>query len=494
MTKQIRSYKFMVASNVGKTQHIENVLLKEWRRVADILVKRHMKHYYRYGFVHRSNQLYKTIDTFLTERFKDVINRQVKSIIESKISNFKSKYIKIVMKSNLLDDIKKDLCLVSKKNIFFNKEDIHVKNYQVSNEHIKLGRKLFKRFFGGIPTTDTINMSMDLKIAHIQEASKLKSDKFSHIIRLSSGFSGERGIFFNIPLVRNKYFDKIPGKLSNACNFNFKNDKLISITLYKEVDIIKPKLNDIKLSLDIGLNILFADNNGNCYGKHYMKRMKSLDAKHEEITKRLKTEHGQYVKLANFDEYNKLITYIRDYSKNEINRLLNKIYNKNKPKEIILENLDFKGSNISRKNNRMLHKFGLGNIKAKLEQLSNDYGVVVKFIDPSYSSQYCNKCKYVDKKNRTEQKIFNCKCCCTKLNADVNASRSLLVFAERFSKNKVYNTKDSNVKRTHIVKDFIDNDVVWMNDKRIVQVLLDNPYFKDYHVMLREKYDDLLLR
>ena len=254
----------------------------------------------------------------------------------------------------------------------------------------------------------------------------------------------------------------------------------------KELDIIKPELSKVKVSFDIGLNILLATNNGETYGKWYLKKLKKLDDQLMILTNHLKEIHGKYVKLSEFSEYNKLVNMIRDFSKNEINRIFNKIYKKYKPETLIMEDLDFKGSNIGKKNNRLLHRFGLSIIKSKLNQLKIDYGVKIKFIDAAYSSQTCSKCGYIDKNNRKSQKEFECLCCGKKINADVNAGKTLYNFEERFGEKLFYTVNDRNKKRTLLINDFIDSKV-WTDNERLIQALNNNPYKKDYYLILREK-------
>ena len=480
----IKSYKFYTNSNTGKVNHIQDRLYPEWCRVSGILIHRHMNYYYRFNFVCGDNSLYKGIKTFLTERYKDAINRQVVGMFRSKISNVKRKFNKIVLSSDLSDDLKKDLCLVNKRNLFFLNDDIHGKKYKVGYESIKLGRWIFKTFFGRLPSCKNINMILQDKIAVIETPNNL-NDTIKYVVKLSAGDSKVRGKFYYLPLLNNKYSEVFDGAVSTSCTLVFKKHKFDHLVLTKDVTKIKPELSKVKLSFDIGLNILLALNNGETYGVWYMKRLKKLDDQLITLTNKLKEIHGKYVRLSEFDEYNKLVNNIRDFSKNEINRIFNKIYKKYKPEIVILENLDFKNSNIGRKNNRILNRFGLSIIKNKLNQFLVDYGVTVKYVDAAYSSQTCYKCGYVDENNRKSQKEFKCLCCGNKINADVNASRTLNVFNERFGEKMFYNSNERSKKRTLLINDFIDSKV-WMDNKRFIQELKNKPYKKDYSSVLRE--------
>jgi IS605 OrfB family transposase len=393
---------------------------------------------------------------------------------------------------NLSDELKKDLCIVNKRNLFFVNEDNKGKSHIVSFEVIKLARWIFKHFFGKIPCCKHIGMVLQNKIAIIEFPVRLKHKDFKYVIKLSSGNKEIKGKFFYLPVVSNTYADKFDGKLNTSCTLEFKNKKLVSVIISKKVVPVKPKLNsDVKVTFDIGNVILFALGDGSCYGKKYMKLLKWWDGQLVQLANNLKREHGSKVKLTNYPEYNRMVSRIQDFSKNEINRLLNKIFNKYTPSTIFVENLDFKRSKIGRKNNRILSRFGLGYITKKLEQFEEEYGIKVKYVDPPYSSQFCSECNYVDKKNRKKQEEFHCLACKQKINADVNASRTQPIFNERFGEKVFYGSKGRQQKLTLLVKAYYDDQKVWKNDKRIVQVMIDNKYFSNYHPLLRERLREL---
>lgn len=58
-------------------------------------------------------------------------------------------------------------------------------------------------------------------------------------------------------------------------------------------------------------------------------------------------------------------------------------------------------------------------LQTKIENKAKEYGIVVEYVDPPYTSQTCPACGHVDKKNREIQKHFECKSCGMKANADV---------------------------------------------------------------------------
>jgi putative transposase len=109
----IRSYKFQVDSNIGKEKSLLNILF-EYRRVAKIILNLQLNSLYKTGKIEFSNKLYQPIKTFLSERYKDVIKRQVDGILKSYISNRKNDFKKIVFNSKLNNDFKKELYIINK--------------------------------------------------------------------------------------------------------------------------------------------------------------------------------------------------------------------------------------------------------------------------------------------------------------------------------------------------------------------------------------------
>ncbi|HHD81425.1 MAG TPA: hypothetical protein ENK99_07570, partial [Campylobacterales bacterium] len=125
-------------------------------------------------------------------------------------------------------------------------------------------------------------------------------------------------------------------------------------------------------------------------------------------------------------KYKKLINKIKAYLKNEINRVINRIIKNNRPKEIIVERLNFSSPKLSKKLNRIINNFGKKIIEEKFKSIEEKFGIIVTQVNPAYTSQECHKCGYVDKKNRKSQAKFICGFCGKKQNADINSSKNIL--------------------------------------------------------------------
>ncbi|MGC8677746.1 MAG: RNA-guided endonuclease InsQ/TnpB family protein [Hydrogenobaculum sp.] len=184
------------------------------------------------------------------------------------------------------------------------------------------------------------------------------------------------------------------------------------------------------VALDFGMNILFATDKGDLFGRGFYQKVKEYAEKIDKLQRNLQRQN---IKPRESKRYRKLQERLSSFVKNEIRRLLNKIVNLYNPEVIVVENLNgfLKEiiNNFTKSVKRILIRFGLGEIRNKLNEIQEEYGIKVVEVNHSYSSQACSNCGYVDKENRKERDNFECKCCGIKLHADVNASRNL---RERF--------------------------------------------------------------
>lgn len=100
-------------------------------------------------------------------------------------------------------------------------------------------------------------------------------------------------------------------------------------------------------------------------------------------------------------------------------RILNALVAQYAPREIVLEALDFRDTQLSKRMNRILRNFGRGIVKDKLTALSEEYGIVVTEVPAAYTSQECPHCHHVAKQNRPQRGLFCCEKCGFTRHADV---------------------------------------------------------------------------
>ena len=90
-----------------------------------------------------------------------------------------------------------------------------------------------------------------------------------------------------------------------------------------------------------------------------------------------------------------------------------------------LERLDFRHSDLSRRLNAILRNCGRRVIQDKLRDLEDRFGIPSTEVNAAYTSQTCSCCGYVDKRNRRDQKHFQCLWCGHRMHADLNAAANI---------------------------------------------------------------------
>ena len=83
-----------------------------------------------------------------------------------------------------------------------------------------------------------------------------------------------------------------------------------------------------------------------------------------------------------------------------------------------------------RKAQRKQHSsWAFNQLRSFLEYKAKLAGVVIKLIDPHYTSQRCSSCGYIAKHNRKNQSSFVCRSCDFSANADYNGAINIAQLA-----------------------------------------------------------------
>ena len=468
----LRTYKLKHSINQGKQSKILT-LLKEYRKVSDEIANRQWRYFYKNGRFNRDLEV-NSIKSRLSKRYRQTAQYQVVAQLESYLGNRQNEFRDYIKSSNFDKETKVKLYYINKYKNWFS-QSIKMQNREIDEEIIKLSRRVIKNIFkkNRKPNLKFCNMALDAKVMEItpngikkvKKSKKLKDENgelilnksgnpkvktytqkqdrkqssFDYWIKLSTL---EKGKKIYLPLSTNSYFKGIDGEISNFIQINFQQDidkidgerplatrHQIEYNNYKidfclikniEQEQYQPKID--KLALDLGLNNLFATNIGELYGRNFSRLLKEYD---KIITLLAQNRQKQKLKTVS-KKYKKLINRIKAYLKNEINRVINALIQNNRPKEIIVERLNFTSPKLSKKLNRMLSNFGKSIIEEKFESIKEKYGIVITEVNPAYTSQECSRCGYVEKKNRKRQAKFICGFCGKKQNADINSSKNIL--------------------------------------------------------------------
>jgi putative transposase len=108
----------------------------------------------------------------------------------------------------------------------------------------------------------------------------------------------------------------------------------------------------------------------------------------------------QGIRLNRSARYRAYVRQLRGWIESEIGRVMNRLVQTHAPASIVTELLDFRAPGLSRRLNRLIGAFGKHALQAKLLDLEQRFGIELVKVNPAYSSQQCNRCGYVDKRNR----------------------------------------------------------------------------------------------
>ena len=181
-------------------------------------------------------------------------------------------------------------------------------------------------------------------------------------------------------------------------------------------------LTDV-LALDFGLTNLFASNHGDLVGRGFMRKIRPV-AEHADREARRMQQAGRKPRESALSR--DLVRRLRATIEAQVNRAMNHMVAMHRPRVLAVEKLDFRGSKLGRRMNRVLTNCGRGAMARKLADLADRYGIEIHEVDPAYTSKTCSCCGYVDAKNRTSgTEQFDCRFCGRRMHADVNGARNI---------------------------------------------------------------------
>ena len=388
-------------------------------------------------------------------------------MLNSYISNRQNDFKDIVLHSNLDENVRKKLFYINKYKKWFSNE-IELKGKLIEKETIKLSRAIIKQTFkkNRFPNPKHIHLNLDSKAAKIEARKENKAKKFDYWIKLSTL---EKGKPVYLPIKSNNYFENIKGELKNFCQIIVKDN--IEIALMKDISKKEYIPKTDKIGLDLGLSNLFATDRGDLLGRRFIDKLVEYDKK---VTTLRANIQKNRLKPTQSKRYKRLMSKLRDFLKNEINRVINRMIKLYMPKEIVIERLNFQSPKLSKRLNRILQNFGKGVIRDKLNRLNEEFGIEIIEINPAYTSQTCSNCGYVSPKNRKSQSVFICEFCNKKQNSDINAAKNIFLRSSQEIGN-IYIKKAKVLEK--LIKNFFER-----HSKRVYSCpsVVTNPYFKGY--------------
>ncbi|MBY6838858.1 RNA-guided endonuclease TnpB family protein [Clostridium botulinum] len=216
-------------------------------------------------------------------------------------------------------------------------------------------------------------------------------------------------------------------------------DNKIVINCSLKIKARKNKNSNI-IGIDKGYRYLFAVSSNRVYGENlnnYLSKETERLNKINAQRNRFWALYNQYldegdIKKANKIKENNLGKVKYNYNKlkhdqtvkSYINYSLNQLIKEEKPKEIVMEQLDFVNWNDKYPKNikRKLSRWIKGYIRERLEYKCDFYSIKYTYINPAYTSKVCSTCGGFGKRDGDS---FICPKC-GEFHADINASKNIL--------------------------------------------------------------------
>lgn len=411
------SYQVRPLANKGKMRRLHE-LLPAWRHGL-----RHAMHCWT-GLLVRGERLprwmdSKTFPSMLSQRQWDSVTRQARAALDSWIELREDEFRRTVNGSSYDDGLKHRLHVINKRHAWWE---------PVDDEAHRTARRIIKHLRKRVPFPDLgkcRTMSMDGKIARVESARKTSAAQWWVVVSTLT-----RGKPVRIPLnggIRLEQALADGETIRNHMQVTYRRDGIPVFHLMTVKGKAPVRTTGETVGVDWGLNCLFATSRGERHGLRMFAWLRARDRELTALTRSLAKSGVRYTRSR---RYRNLTRRIREYLTNEVNRILNQ-FSRSRLRQIVVEELDFRNSRLSRTMNRILRRAGRGAVKRKLQDLTDNQGITITVVNAAYTSQTCSNCGYVSRGNRPTQPDFRCKCCGLKLNADINASHNILARRSR---------------------------------------------------------------
>ena len=426
----VRAYPHTTPVNKGKVDQLK-ALAVEYRAAASALADIQWHVFYKQGFFDKyAKTILPQLETNLSERYKQNINRQVVGQLKSFISNRANDCIALMSELSLTPEQSKQLYIIHKRKLWY-QQDITTPGINLTTDMLYLARRMFGYVLHQhrLPSFAQCNMVLGINVAQVTTQGKSgtqKKNSATSFSRWAKVATLDKGKVIYLPINNNPYYDSIKGEECDVLQINFSRETdEVTLALAKSIDSISKHYEacTTSIGLDFGLTNLLTTDQGDLLGRNFFNTIKKYD---HAITK-LAAGRQKAGLRTHCAKYQKLRNKLRAFIKNEINRCLNRVITLYQPKQLVLESLNFQNPKLSARLNRMVQNCGRSVLRQKLEFLKEFYGIDIVEINPAYTSQTCSNesCGYVAKNNRPTQAGFKCKLCGTKINADVNAARNI---------------------------------------------------------------------
>jgi len=408
-------------------------LLAAYRRGAVLLGREQWRLFHESGRFNKNHDLDKT--TFAAAigaaNRVQMCRYQVVGQLQGWISNRANEFRDTVTRSSLPPDTKHMLHVINRMGAWFLRADIAMKETgEIIPEGVRrLARSIMRHVMGRHrrPDLSRISMRLDHRAACLAAPTKAtQGGKVGWWVNLSTMEPGRK---IAVPLLTYDHHAKRPGRVTNGVQVNRDREGRLTFGVVTDMGEACAKSRADydgagAIALDFGLSTLFATSEGQLLGQGWLKCLRRYDALLNLIAA---SQQRAGKKPRDSKRYRALVEDVRGVLRTEVGRVLNLLVKQGRPKELVLERLDFRNPDLSRRLNAILRNCGRSVIQSKLADLEQRFGITSTEVNPAYSSQTCSRpgCGYVDKRNRPSQARFRCLWCGHTKHADLQAAPNI---------------------------------------------------------------------
>jgi putative transposase len=406
-------------------------LLAAYRQGAVLLGREQWRLFHEAGRFNKNHDLDKTTFASVIGAANRVqmCRYQVVGQLQGWVSNRANEFRDTVNRSTLPPDTRHMLHVVNKMGAWFLRADIAMKETGeiIPPDVRKLARVIMGHVMGRHRRPDLSRVSMRLDHRAGCIATPVKATQGGAVgwwVNLSTMESGKK---IAVPLLTYDHHAKRSGRITNGVQVNLNREGQLTFGVVTDMGEACAKSRaDYDghgvIALDFGLSTLFATSEGQLLGQGWLRRLRRYDAL---LTMIAASQQRAGKKPRESKRYRALVGDVRGFLQTEVGRVLNRLVAQGRPKELVLERLDFRNPDLSRRLNAILRNCGRSVIQSKLTDLEDRFGITSTEVNPAYSSQTCNACGYVDKRNRRSQSRFSCLWCGHTQHADLNAALNI---------------------------------------------------------------------
>lgn len=404
-----RAYKHSLsATNWGKVESVLN-LFQAYTRLAASLREQQLYLFFTTGKLDRNAAPTAPRQPglkSLSARYTQTCQYQVVAMLSSWIALRQDDFRRIVMRSSLSGEVTRELLTINRLKAWYKPDT------RFAPQTLRLAQNIMRHLFKvhRLPSVKNINLALDEKVATLEKSKQ--PGYFPWWLKLATLESGKP---IYLPVQSNRRFDQADGRRNAFVQLNLTDSQGLSVTLMKEFKQKAYTARTPVVALDSGLCVFYATDQGDLLGTAIFARLKALDALIVACASG-RQRRGLRTRCARYDA---LVERVRGLLACEIGRVFNTLVERLAPAEIVMESLDFRDAQMSRRMNRLIRNFGRSVVKEKLAALSEEYGIVFTQVPAAYTSQECPHCHHTEKANRATRDKFCCVKCRFKRHADV---------------------------------------------------------------------------